>query len=340
MDPATLKALGGAAATFMGSTAVARLLEPYQVRRLAEANREKALLEARTEGEVALIREEGKLAVEKHRLGAAQELRELEAKQLPPANVSDVQTGEVLDAEYEVTDDGPKLLQRAHERQTLQEAKRQVNLENVVLEAAEEIGDEKRTEEKPVDPDWTARFFDYAKDVSNEDMQKLWAKLLAGEVLTPGRFSLRTLDVVRNLSRSDAETFMQFCSYVVDGAIVYQAILDKSGVFPHVRIMQLTEAGLIYGDSSLGFNWTVSAPLDVNLTDMIIRLTPMGKFQTSVSAYKLTQVGAELCQVLAVPASSDYVRAVVAWYRGLGSTVKTFARGEDGGIDSDDLFPP
>ena len=41
----------------------------------------------------------------------------------------------------------------------------------------------------------------------NLEMQLIWAQLLAGEVAEPGTFSLRTLQLVRNLQESDARLF-------------------------------------------------------------------------------------------------------------------------------------
>ena len=45
-------------------------------------------------------------------------------------------------------------------------------------------------------------------------MQSFWARLLAGEVTKPGSFSLRTLALVRVMSKDDADLFTRFCSMV------------------------------------------------------------------------------------------------------------------------------
>ena len=66
-----------------------------------------------------------------------------------------------------------------------QEEKRQGNIESVVGMAAKEIG-EKEVQDHEIDHDWTARFFADVQDVSSEKMQQIWAKILAGEVKTPG----------------------------------------------------------------------------------------------------------------------------------------------------------
>ena len=54
------------------------------------------------------------------------------------------------------------------------------------------------------DFDWFLRFFEGAGNISNEDMQTIWALVLAGEVQQQGTFSLRTLETLRNMTQSEA----------------------------------------------------------------------------------------------------------------------------------------
>ena len=46
--------------------------------------------------------------------------------------------------------------------------------------------------EDPVDVDWASRFFDYAKDCSDDKIKILWGKILAGETASPGTYNKRT----------------------------------------------------------------------------------------------------------------------------------------------------
>lgn len=62
------------------------------------------------------------------------------------------------------------------------------------------------------DFDWYVRFYQASGNVSDETMQDLWAKLLAGEVSKPSTYSFKTIDVLRNLSKKDAELFQRICS--------------------------------------------------------------------------------------------------------------------------------
>lgn len=104
-------------------------------------------------------------------------------------------------------------------RLSYQEQKRQNNLQNVVGLAAEEL-DGKTVDNVDVDHDWAARFFNDVQDVTSEKMQRIWAKILAGEVESPGRTSLHTLSILKNMTQNDAKLFEQLCQFVIANDIL------------------------------------------------------------------------------------------------------------------------
>ena len=78
------------------------------------------------------------------------------------------------------------------QRIQFQEEKRQANIASVVAKAASQH-EGREVEPSEPDHDWTARFFNEVQDVSSEEMQTLWARVLAGEVERKGSTSSRTL---------------------------------------------------------------------------------------------------------------------------------------------------
>jgi len=48
------------------------------------------------------------------------------------------------------------------------------------------------------------RFFDVVGNISNEDLQQLWGKVLANEIAKPKACSLRTLDMIRKMEIKNA----------------------------------------------------------------------------------------------------------------------------------------
>lgn len=141
---------------------------------------------------------------------------------------------------------------RIQERLNFQEEKKQLNIENVTIFAANELRNEQSVSEEPLSEDWTTRFFRIVEDVSNEEMQMLWGKILAGEIKQPNSFSLRTLEVVRNLSQKEAETFLRVARFAIHRNNSYALFTGGSitSLAEHYKIKfediaLLIEAGLL-----------------------------------------------------------------------------------------------
>jgi uncharacterized repeat protein (TIGR03899 family) len=104
----------------------------------------------------------------------------------------------------------PTLEERTQSRLNHREAQKQLNLESVTAYAAEQLKNEQPVTDEPIDEDWKTRFFNIAEEVSNDEMQALWGRILAGEIVKPKSYSLRTLELLRNLSKEEAECFIKF----------------------------------------------------------------------------------------------------------------------------------
>ena len=141
-----------------------------------------------------------------------------------------------------VLDIGPEGIAQRIE---FQEKKRQANIAFVVREAAAGLRDREVLDREP-DPDWTARFFDCVQDVSSEDMRKLWARVLSGEVESPERTSLRTLDILKNMTSRDAELFQNICGHVIHDSIFdFDNLRANYQVLSYDNLLILQDAGLI-----------------------------------------------------------------------------------------------
>ncbi len=140
-----------------------------------------------------------------------------------------------------------KMITRAETEEFLQtrREKRQAdNLSKIVDVAYTETRRKKEVSRQAVDADWSARFFDYAQDVSDEAIQVIWGKILAGEVERPGRFSKRTLALLRNLSKSEGEYFVELSRYVILYAVVAENDILFSS-YPSSKVRSLSDAGLL-----------------------------------------------------------------------------------------------
>jgi Protein of unknown function (DUF2806) len=109
------------------------------------------------------------------------------------------------------------LIERAQTRHEHREIKRQRNIENIVQLAVNELPALSST--TTVDEDWITQFFDIAQGVSDQQIQILWARILAGEVASPGSYAKRTLLFLKSFGKWEAEKFSGLCSlsFTVDG---------------------------------------------------------------------------------------------------------------------------
>ena len=92
-----------------------------------------------------------------------------------------------------------------------EEAKKQANIEAITRQALPLLEDESKPEN--VEDDWIAHFFSEARIISNEEMQRLWSEVLAAEGNEPGSFSKRTVNLLADLDKFDAELFTRFCGF-------------------------------------------------------------------------------------------------------------------------------
>ena len=152
------------------------------------------------------------------------------------------------------------------------EAKIHRNLCNVVAAAEQSLPDSVSKEN--LDNDWIGRFFSYAQDVSNEEMQQIWGRLLSGEVARPGTFSLRTLDLVRNLSVKEAYTFQHLAKYLLQNSFC---------VSPHPTMMSFKKTAQKFEIGSGNDDWNRFyeengiSPEDFTLLEEIqLLVSPMG----------------------------------------------------------------
>ena len=183
------------------------------------------------------------------------------------------------------------------QRVQFQEEKRLANIGSVVAQAAQELGD-REVQDHEVDHDWTARFFNDVQDVSSEDMQRLWAKVLAGEVERPGQFSLRTLDTLYNMSVGEAKLFTEACNYVAaERMIIYTDDMHVMGNNLHFgNILKLAELGLIIWSPDLTYirHWNNPNRMTFHKGHLSFQSLPGALSTTSWPIVRLTTVGREL----------------------------------------------
>lgn len=226
---------------------------------------------------------------------------EADVKREPKLLGPGVELQRALAAPYAVEE--PNFEQRLTQRVEVREVRRQQNLESIALGAVEAINEEATIDPQPVDEDWIARFFESAQEVSSRDLQAIWSKLLASEVAKPGCVSMRTLEVLRNMSAHESRTFNAYIPYLCG---------ENEDVFlPGVRVALrhyhlLEECGLVGSETrwslrdGIGARWKHAGLL----IEFRLRKSNMG-LPFFLSGFKLTSAGKSIARVAGMPARAS-----------------------------------
>lgn len=203
---------------------------------------------------------------------------------------------------------------RAEQRMLAESVRQEENIENILKIVAEILQDSKNVSNESVDEDWITRFFEITKNISADDMQFIWGKILAGEIVNPGSFSLRTLEVLRNISRKEAQIFQKVMPLIMGGEEVLlftddNDILNKYGIL-YSDVLLLSDCGLVSnGTSSINDFFNKDKVLYLYNGKFIIKLS--GKTDVSlpirINVHLLTKAGCEIYRVLSHNNNKEFV---------------------------------
>ena len=201
---------------------------------------------------------------------------------------------------------------KIHARITFQEEKRQRNIETVVRMAAEEVKDTEVLDHE-IDHDWTAQFFANVQDVSSEKMQQIWARILSGEVETPGRTSLHTLTILKNLTQKDGELFSKIANFIIgDFAFNEDSTKNIHGFPTYDDFMKLSSYNLVHIGSNLIKqlkNYSAYHIVDKNICYRIStdNTEKSDILNIDIPCYTLTTMGEELYGFIKTDMNLDYL---------------------------------
>lgn len=111
------------------------------------------------------------------------------------------------ESQIQITD----LQRRALHRFLVEEGKKQSNIEEITAKSLPLLREESKPQD--IEDDWITNFFDKSRIVSDTEMQQLWSRVLAGEANVPGSFSRRTVNLLSDLEKRDAEHFEKLCGF-------------------------------------------------------------------------------------------------------------------------------
>jgi hypothetical protein len=212
------------------------------------------------------------------------------------------------------------------------ELERRINLNQISTMVVDEATAEDEPgvgDDRPIDPDWFAQWRNRAQDVSNEDMQRLWARLLKEEGKKAASFSIHTMDFLSRMSRDDAELIAKVGSFALDDGHLFSGkspAMEAAGL-DLTRLIYLSDLGIITGDFGIGgLNWSANyrndpsagrfAIMRVKKKALMFKAKNAADANISVPGYPISLVGRQLLTLAQCEADLDYMKDVADGVRG------------------------
>jgi uncharacterized protein DUF2806 len=213
--------------------------------------------------------------------------------------------------------------ERALIRMVREEGKKQENIENITTKAIPQLSEDANPEN--IKNDWLSRVFDRCRHVSDEDMQALWATIIAGEANNPGSFSTRAVDIVATLDKRDLGLIAEAAKFCISGKgygqIIYRIpeyLFSKGLTFE--KLIELENMGILSGVqvANLSFRYAFEShgndnvvPLNyANKKVMVIHKNEKTDADhiLTLPAYLITLTGAEILKLGNFDLDDDYLQ--------------------------------
>lgn len=199
------------------------------------------------------------------------------------------------------------LLQRAQQRFLHDQIDNQYNIDNVIFKSPKYLTVD--VSDEPVNKEWTKRFFDRAKDISDEEVQETWAKILAGEVEKPGSFDYRTLDILYNLTKKEAEIFKKIANISYENKIYAwdnDFFLNKLDI-KFIDIMLMKDIGLLSSESKVANIIKSSDEVGFEFNNKLLMIKNIKKKELSIPSMVLTTSGIQLSNLIEKEYQIEYL---------------------------------
>lgn len=99
------------------------------------------------------------------------------------------------------------------------------NLINTAIKSTKYI-DSKKSNDIEMDNDFFWNTIEHAKTISNDEMQELVAKIIAGEYNAPGTYSMATLHILKMIGKKELELFEKVCSFCDNDLQIPQKVFN------------------------------------------------------------------------------------------------------------------
>jgi hypothetical protein len=215
----------------------------------------------------------------------------------------------------------------------------QANLENVVRQAIlllQEI-----TEDGvPPDEDWNEAFRAGAQEAYDDEMQRIWANLLAAEYRKPGTVNRRSMHLIKGLVREDAILFHRFLEVAFNNKYIMFGYGQQPLEYASLSlsdIAHMVSISLIATEQPLQLNFDSCSLGNDDVNGLALRYNGRSIFayrdveiSQGIKILMLTDTGVALSKVLSVQCNISAVGEELKNQIAHGLRLRLLVRAEDG----------
>lgn len=228
-------------------------------------------------------------------------------------------------------------INNAYLRSAIETIIKECNYQNILENAKKEFEineDECEINLEKFDLNWYLKFSEISRNISDDNLQQLWGRILSNEGRSPGKYNLRFLDFLMNISTDEAILIQKISLLVIDGDFINSDIdlLAKYDIRLQ-DICLLQEIGFLANDQFVKtFNINHNR-VDMYLKNYCIQLKGSTGFDkinnVDQDGYLLTSIGKRVIELFATESSISELLKFIEYlknkYRNTNFTIyKTF----------------
>lgn len=195
------------------------------------------------------------------------------------------------------------------------------NLMKIAKFTTEFINDDEKPEEWKDDDEWVERYFQEAQFVTDEELQKLWARLMKEKLYRPSTVNKRVIYMVRDMDWDDLQFVSRTMKYFVEDSIPRELLMGIGTLSSD--IIQLAELGLVLPlevERQQTFNDVKTGDsVEIHLKGYELKLKKIGNTDNDkfyFSGFSLTQEGMVVYDLIQDRLTEEEAQKYLEFFKG------------------------
>ena len=225
-----------------------------------------------------------------------------------------------------------ELTEKIEQQNKAEEIQQEINLNKTIHLAEEELlRSKEECPQEDVEPDWIFRWRENAKNTKSEEIRQIWARTLAGEVKSPGSYSLRTLEFIKNLSQNEAIAISKLGKFVIDQSIFKTPRLEEDGI-DFSFLLMMDDLGIlkgVQGGDVSGLQLTIKSREPAKYTNNLVNRNLIlliesddANKELKLNCYQISKIGTEVLSLGDFSADEPYMKSIGEKIKSHGFDVK------------------